>query len=223
MSETGEPARAFKLIPDTEEERARARRIVETGGVVAFRTDTFYGLGADPFHPAGVARINRLKEREGRKPLLVVIGEREDAYRFISEKTNLFDELTKQYWPGSLTVVCKARSTVPEGVTAGSGTIGLRLPGDEAVRALIIACNGALTATSANLAGQPPARTALEVAHYFPRELDLIIDGGEAHTDKPSTVIDVSRGRARLIREGEVARSDLEQTLRELGAELEEI
>lgn len=216
MSETGEPARAFNIAPDTEEERERARRIVETGGVIAFRTDTFYGLGADPFHTAAVERINRLKEREGMKPVLVVISDRQMAARFIAEKTNLFDELTKRYWPGALTVVCKARSTVPEGITAGSGTIGLRLPGDEEVRALIRACAGALTATSANLSGQPPARTALEVARYFPSELDLIIDGGEARTDKPSTVIDVSRGRARLIREGEVTRADLEQTLHDL-------
>jgi L-threonylcarbamoyladenylate synthase len=221
MSETGEPARAFKIVPDTEEERERARRVVETGGVIAFRTDTFYGLGADPFQSSGVERINRLKEREGRKPVLVVIGGREEAFRFIAEKTKLFDELTKRYWPGALTIVCKALSTVPEGITAGSGTIGLRLPNDEDVRALVRACGGALTATSANLAGQPPARTALEVARYFPSELDLIIDGGEARTDKPSTVIDVSQGRARLIREGEVARADLEQTLRELGTELE--
>ncbi|HEY0323690.1 MAG TPA: L-threonylcarbamoyladenylate synthase [Pyrinomonadaceae bacterium] len=221
MSEAGEPERAAQIIPDTEEARARARRVVEAGGVVAFRTDTFYGLGADPFNRAGVERINRLKEREGRKPLLVVISDSEEATRFIAEKTNLFDELTKHYWPGALTVVCKARSTVPEGVTAGIGTIGLRLPFDKEVREFIRACNGALTATSANLAGQPPARTAREVARYFPVELDLIIDGGEARTDKPSTVVDVSRGRARLIREGEIPRSHLEQTLRALGEELE--
>lgn len=221
MSEAGEPEQASQIVPDTEEARTRARRVIEAGGVLAFRTDTFYGLGADPFNPAGVERINRLKEREGRKPLLVVISAREEATRFIAEKTNLFDELTKHYWPGALTVICKARSTVLEGITAGSGTIGLRLPFDKEVRELIRACNGALTATSANLAGQPPARSAQEVARYFPTELALIIDGGEARTDKPSTVIDVSQGRARLIREGEIPRSNLEQTLRTLGEELE--
>lgn len=213
--------RSSGIVPNTEEERARARRLLEAGGVVAFRTDTFYGLGTDPFNASGVRRINLLKEREGRKPVLVVISSPEEAERFISEKTKLFDELTKRYWPGALTLVCKAGSSVPEGITAGSGTIGLRLPDDEEVLEFIRSCGGALTATSANLAGQPPARTALEAAQYFPAELDLIIDGGAARTDKPSTVIDVSRTPARLIREGEIPRSRLEQTLLALGAGLE--
>jgi L-threonylcarbamoyladenylate synthase len=212
---------ASLIVRDTEEERAHARRVIDAGGVLAFRTDTFYGLGADPFNTIGVARINRLKEREGVKPILIVISAREEAERFISEKTELFDEVTSHHWPGALTVVCRARATVSDGITAGSGTIGLRLPADEDVRAFVRACGGALTATSANLAGQPPARTAQEVALYFPAELDLIIDGGVARTDKPSTVLDVTRARARLIREGEIARSYLERTLRAIGAELE--
>jgi L-threonylcarbamoyladenylate synthase len=215
--------RASLIIPDGSETRERARRVIEAGGVIAFRTDTFYGLGADPFNQAGVSRINRLKEREGRKPVLVVISAREEAERFIAERTALFDELTKHYWPGALTVVCQARGEVSEGLTAGSGTIGLRLPFDEDVRALIAACGGALTATSANLAGQPPASTALEVSSYFPTDLNLIIDGGRSRTDKPSTVIDVSQGTARLIREGEIHRADLERTLHALGEELSSI
>jgi L-threonylcarbamoyladenylate synthase len=210
-----------QIIPYGAEARESARRITEAGGVIAFRTDTFYGLGADPFNREGVNRINRLKEREGRKPVLIVISARELAERFIAERSKLFDELTRHYWPGALTVVGKARTEVYDGLTAGSGTIGLRLPDDDEVRKLIAACNGALTATSANLAGQPPASTALDVALYFPNELDLIIDGGTARADKPSTVIDVSQKRPRLIREGEILRADLAGVLTDLGEELE--
>ncbi|HKS28387.1 MAG TPA: L-threonylcarbamoyladenylate synthase [Pyrinomonadaceae bacterium] len=220
MSESG--AHIQGIVPDTVETRERARLVVEAGGVLAFRTDTFYGLGADPFNTAGVHRINRLKEREGRKPVLVVISSMEEAGRFISEKTVLFDELARHYWPGALTIVCKAGAEVTDGITAGSETIGLRVPGDGEVREFIRACGGALTATSANLAGEPPARTALEVARYFPHELDLIVDGGDARTDKPSTVIDATHPhRARLIREGEVERSRLEQSLNTMGVMLE--
>jgi L-threonylcarbamoyladenylate synthase len=219
MSEAS--ASSTEIIPDGSDARERARGIIEAGGVIAFRTDTFYGLGADPFNQAGVTRINRLKEREGRKPVLVVISAREEAGRFVTERSALFDELTKHYWPGALTIVCKARAEVSDGLTAGSGTIGLRLPLDEEVRELISYCGGALTATSANLAGQPPASTAQEVSTYFPTELDLIIDGGRSRTDKPSTVIDVSHDNARLIREGEIPRADLERTLHALGEGLE--
>jgi L-threonylcarbamoyladenylate synthase len=214
-------ARSSQIIPDGDEARERARRVIGQGGLIAFRTDTFYGLGADPFNRSAVARINRLKGREGIKPVLVVISSHSEADRFFAEKTHLFNELATKYWPGALTIVCQARPDVPPEITMSTGSIGLRLPFDEEVRALIGSCGGALTGTSANLAGQPPARTALEVARYFPAELDLIIDGGDARTDKPSTVIDVRQGHARLIREGEIARSDLERTLRAAGAVLE--
>lgn len=203
-----------RIVRDSDDARRLAREVIDVGGVIAFRTDTLYGLGADPFSVEGVGRINHLKEREGKRPVLVVISDRDVAERFIAEKTRLFEELTENFWPGALTVVGRAREEVPKGITAGSGTVGIRLPLDEDVRELVRACGGALTATSANLAGQPPSRTAEEVAAYFPNELDLIIDGGSARTDKPSTVIDVSGDAPRLIREGEIPRSSLERILR---------
>ena len=218
MKERPGLGRPSEIIPVTE--TGRARRVIEAGGVIAFRTDTFYGLGADPFNKEAVARINRLKGREGVKPVLVVVSALEEAERFISEETRLFKKLTEHYWPGAMTVVCNARPTVPRGITAGSGTVGIRLPFDEEVRELVKACGGALTATSANPAGEPPARTAPEVSGYFPSELDLIVDGGAARTLKPSTVIDVSQVHPRLIREGEITRANLEKFLDALGEKL---
>ncbi len=98
-------------------------------------------------------------------------------------------------------------------MTAGTGTVGVRLPADEEAREIARACGGALTATSANPAGRPPARTAQEVAAYFPRGLALIIDGGPARTESPSTVLDVTGPRPRLIREGVLNRGELEKSL----------
>ena len=97
----------------------------------------------------------------------------------------------------------------------------MRLPGDEEVRALVRACGGALTATSANPAGASPARTAREVANYFPEGLALIVDGGETRAEHPSTVLDVNENSARLIREGVITRRELTETLRAIGATLE--
>jgi L-threonylcarbamoyladenylate synthase len=113
----------------------------------------------------------------------------------------------------------KVRREVSGELTAGSGTIGLRLPLDEKVRSLVRACGGALTATSANLAGEPPARTAEEVRRAFPTGLDLVVDGGTASVDKPSTVIDLSGTNVRLIREGIITRSELNLSLSKLGEE----
>lgn len=208
----------MSLIPiqDSEETRARAAQVITAGGVVAFRTDTFYGLGADPFNPKALRRVNSLKGRDGGKPILVVISDADEAERFIN-RSQLFNSISTRHWPGALTIVAEAKPEVAIELTAGSGTVGLRLPDDEAVRAFIRACGGALTATSANLAGEPPARFAEEVASAFSGGLDLIIDGGAAHGNKPSTVLDLSGQHVRLIREGAVSRAELQETLRELG------
>jgi L-threonylcarbamoyladenylate synthase len=210
------------IVADDDDARKRAAKIVAGGGVIAFRTDTFYGLGADPFNRTALKRIARLKEREGRKPILVLISEKPLAQKFIAKRTRLFDELSRRHWPGALTLVAKARDEVPEEITAGTGTIGVRLPDDEDVQEFLRACGGSLTATSANLAGRVPARTAPEVAAYFPTELDLIVDAGSSRTDKPSTVLDVSRENlALLIREGEVSAASLRETLNAIDAQME--
>lgn len=209
------------IHPDSDETRKHAARIIGAGGIIAFRTDTFYGLGANPFNDGAVRALKELKGREDGKPILVVVSDREIVERLIvAARSPLFDAVSESHWPGALTLVAEARPELPEGLTAGGNTIGVRLPGDEAVRALIRACGGALTATSANPPGLPPARTAGEVAQYFSNALDLIVDGGDANTEQPSTVLEVTGTPARLIREGVVTRLELERTLRAIGVEL---
>jgi L-threonylcarbamoyladenylate synthase len=204
---------ASMMMADGPEARARARRVVLAGGVVAFRTDTLYGLGVDPFNRAALGALRALKGREEHKPVLVVLGDAADAGRFTSSGAKLFEALSARFWPGALTLVVAARAEVPAELTARTGTVGVRLPDDSEVRALIRACGGALTATSANRAGQTPTRTAAEVAAAFPNGLDLIIDGGAARSAQPSTVVDVTGAEARLIREGVVAWLDVQSAL----------
>ncbi|HVF51707.1 MAG TPA: L-threonylcarbamoyladenylate synthase, partial [Pyrinomonadaceae bacterium] len=177
-------------------------------------TDTFYGLGADPFKPDAVRLVKQLKGRDDGKPILVLISDETEAARFILTRTELFAALSARYWPGPLTLVVRAREEVPGELTAGTATVGLRLPDDEDVRALVRACGGALTATSANLTGEAPARTAPDVARAFPENLPLIIDGGAARSSLPSTVLDVTGTRARLIREGVLTSDELQHTSR---------
>ncbi len=206
---------------DSEEVRRLASIIIARGGIVAFRTDTFYGLGVNPFDERALRSLNDLKGREA-KPILVVISDRAQAERFVEAKSALFEILAVHYWPGALTIVEKARRELSIELTANTKTIGVRLPNDEQARDFVRACGGALTATSANIAGQSPARTALEVSHAFSNKLDLIADSGEARGGKPSTVIDISKGEARLIREGVVSRRELVQTLEAAGVKLKD-
>ncbi len=192
------------------ETRQHAAEMIAAGGIVAFRTDTFYGLGADPFNHAAVRALRALKGRADGKPVLVVLSDAEVATRFMAERTERFAKLSTRCWPGALTLVVAARPEVPVELTAHTGTIGLRLPADEEVRALVRACGGALTATSANVAGELPARTAAEVAQAFPTGLALIVDGGAARTEQPSTVLDITGKEVRLIREGVVSWREIE-------------
>jgi L-threonylcarbamoyladenylate synthase len=204
------------IIADGDGARERAAREVAAGRVVAFRTDTFYGLGANPFDAAAVAAVNELKGREG-KPVLVLLGDAREASRLVARRSRAFDALAALHWPGALTLVAEARAELPELLTAGTGTIGVRLPADEPARSIVRACGGALTATSANPAGLPPARAAGEAARYFAGGLALVIDGGPSLTELPSTVLDVTSERPRLVREGVVTRRELEETLRNAG------
>ena len=189
----------------------KASEIIASGGVIAFRTDTFYGLGADPFNITAVARLRELKGREENKAILLLISDAEETERLIADRSEAFTRAAQEFWPGPLTIVGYAVTALPEAITAGTGTVGVRLPGDEDVRALVRECGGALTATSANPSGSKPAFSANEVADYFPQGLDLIIDGGGVTTTEPSTVLDTTVSPPRVVREGAIRRNVIEQ------------
>ena len=179
--------------------------IVKEGGVIAFRTDTFYGLGADPFNVVAVARIRELKGREDDKPILLLISDVDQVERLITDQSKHFQDLAARFWPGPLTIVGRANTDLPDGITVGTGTVGVRLPADASVRDLVRECGGALTATSANPAGRDAARSAEEVLNYFPTGIDLIVDGGQVTAIEPSTVVDATVSPPRVIREGAIS------------------
>ena len=146
---------------------SRAAKIVSEGGVIAFRTDTFYGLGADPLNATAVARIKQLKGREENKPILLLLADASVADRFIADRSKAFEDVARKFWPGPLTIVGVAVANLPAEITAGTGTVGVRVPADSEVRELVRECGGALTATSANPSGSEPARSAKEVHRVF--------------------------------------------------------
>ena len=187
----------------------RVAKIVTEGGVIAFRTDTFYGLGADPFNAAAVARIWELKGREENKPILLLLSDANIADRFIADRSKEFEEVAGKFWPGPLTIVGVAVSDLPPEITAGTGTVGVRVPADDDVRDLVRACGGALTATSANPSGREPARSVEDVRDYFGDRLDLVFDGGEVTATEPSTVLDVTTVPPSIVREGVIKAADL--------------
>lgn len=202
---TVDPARPEKAL-------ARCREVVAQGGVISYPTDTFYGLGADPRNPAAVDKLFRVKGRPGNQPILLLIAGNEEAESWASEIPPRAAGLMNRWWPGPLTLVFKARSDTPAELTGGTGTIGLRVPGSGLTRRLLQAVGHALTGTSANRSGRPSLCSAEETAAEIGEWVDLILDGGETPGGSPSTIVDVSSGRPRLIREGAIAYRDIINT-----------
>src|SRR5437763_7672025 len=128
------------ILEQKESSFDRANAVISRGGLVAFRTDTFYGLGADPFNREAVRRIKQLKGREENKPILIIISDYDQLLRFIDGVSPAFELLARQFWPGALTLIGKAHASVPEEITAGTKSVGVRLPDDDRVRALLRRC-----------------------------------------------------------------------------------
>ncbi|HEX9114270.1 MAG TPA: L-threonylcarbamoyladenylate synthase [Nitrospirota bacterium] len=183
---------------------SRCREVIASGGVIAYPTDTFYALGADPQNSAAVKRLFAIKGRQKDQPILLLIADPADAERWAAEITSTAAGLMSRYWPGPLTLVFGAKDGVLPELTAGTGTIGLRVPGSVLARGLIRFIGHALTGTSANRSGRPNVRTAQEAVEEIGGLADLILDGGQTAGGAASTVLDVTAAVPRLIREGAV-------------------
>jgi len=191
----------------------KARRILDAGGVIAFPTDTFYGLGADPADEAALVRVFAAKGRPPGKPLLVLVASPGQAAELAETSTPAAEKLIPAFWPGPLTLVFKARKGLPEILTAGTGTVGLRQPGNDFTLRLLRALGRPLTATSANKSGQPSPRTAGEAAALLDGGVDLVVDAGPTPGGRESTLLDLTVSPPRLLREGAVSRQRIEQAL----------
>lgn len=193
-------------------------RIVRIGGIVAVPTETYYGLGVNPFDERAVDRVLGLKARTEKKPVLVLIGERGQLTSVASEISSVAQLLMDALWPGPLTIILAAHSSLPRNLTAGTGTVGVRLSSCRPLASLLAIC-GPLTGTSANRSGELPAREAHEVQDAMGQEVDLIIDAGPTPGGLPSTVVD-ARETVRVIREGAITRQILQNVLQTHGFSL---
>jgi len=198
-----------------------ASTILRRGGIVAIPTETYYGLGVDPFNPAALGHLAKVKGRADGKPILLLIGAREQLRDLVDYVPPAAEALMEAFWPGPLTIVFPARAGIHELVTAGTGTVGVRWTSLAAL-ADMLQVVGPLTGTSANRAGESPARTAREVQRALGDEIDLIIDAGTTPGGFPSTVIQVLE-QAQIVREGAITRASIRQTLHERGFFLNEV
>jgi L-threonylcarbamoyladenylate synthase len=193
-----------------------SRHLLAGGGILALPTETFYALAVDPYQPRALARLFTLKERSPEKAVLLLVANREMAARAVRETPETGARLMARFWPGPLTLILPAAGDLPDLVTAGSGTVGLRQPRQTVLVDLLAALGFPVTGTSANRAGRKPLTLALEVAREFGEEIDLILDAGPCPGGLPSTVVDVTATPPRLVRPGAVPIRELLELIPDL-------
>lgn len=184
---------------------------LERGEVIAFPTETLYGLGADALDGAAVEKVFQLKGRDATNPIPVLVADRAMLSRLVSQVSPLAEGLIARFWPGPLTIVLPARPDIPRPLVNTNGGIGVRVSSQPIANELVQALGRPITATSANLSGQPAARTVEEARRYFFGVVDVFVDGGTLVSKTGSTVVEIVGERIKIIREGDIARAKLEE------------
>ena len=181
---------------------SKATEIIRDGGLVAFPTETVYGIAADATNPSAIKRIYEAKGRKKSKPILVLISHKDYLSCLVQYVPKRVERLMDAFWPGPLTLVFPALETLPRELLGQGTTIGVRHSSASVAMALCNCVETPITAPSANCSGGVEPLTAEAVADQIGNSIDLILDGGPAPSDIPSTVVDVSNGAPRLIRSG---------------------
>jgi tRNA threonylcarbamoyl adenosine modification protein (Sua5/YciO/YrdC/YwlC family) len=194
----------FRIDPEHPDELALIRTAEEVlrGGIVAFPTDTIYGLGCSLFDTDAVEMLARIKHRDRSHAFISLIPEPLQAWGLGAEVGPVAERLIDRYWPGPLSLILRASPLVPVRVLGRGGTIALRCPMDTLCQRILERIGGPVVSSSANLSGEPPAESAAEVVAVFGNQLDLVLDGGPRRARPPTTLVDVSGERPRLLRRG---------------------
>jgi L-threonylcarbamoyladenylate synthase len=193
---------------------ARAVTLLQAGELVAFPTDTVYGVGAIVWDPVAVSKLYLAKLRPADKAIPVLLSDSSDIALVSRDPSPGALRLAETFWPGPLTLVVPRSPEVPDEVTAGSETLAVRVPDHDLARALIRAAGAPLATTSANLSGQPSPVTAQDVEAQLSGRVATVLDGGLCHGGVPSTIVDLTGPSPRLLRLGPIALDDILSALR---------
>lgn len=182
-------------------ELEKAAEIILRGGLVIYPTETFYALGANALNKEAVEKVFKVKKRSLYKPISVIIADRSWLKELVVEIPEVAIALIENFWPGALTIIFKANPKWPSKLTAGTGKVGIRLSSHPIAQKLVSWVNVPITATSANISGQPPPS---DVKSISLNRINFIISGGSTPGDIPSTIIDVTSIPPLILREGAI-------------------
>jgi len=209
-----------KVLSAEKEAIGVAARILAEGGLVAFPTDTVYGVGAHALQPDAVERIYTAKIRPRDKAIPILLAKPDDLVLVAEGITETAWLLAERFWPGGLTLVLPKKANVPDVVSAGGPTVAVRVPDHPVPLALIAALGAPLAATSANLSGHPSPVTAQEVKAELGGRIELILDGGQCPGGIPSTVLDLSADPPTVLRAGAINVEEIKAALAEQRIEI---
>jgi L-threonylcarbamoyladenylate synthase len=191
----------------------RAAQILRDGGLVAFPTETVYGLGADAANPKAIERLYAVKRRPAEHPVIVHFADAETAFGWAREAPDAARKLAARFWPGPLTLILKRSAQANDFVTGGQDSVGLRVPSHPVAQELLKEFDGAVAAPSANRFGLVSPTTAAHVREDLGADVDLVLEGGPSEVGIESTIVDLSAGSPVLLRPGHLSREDLEAAL----------
>jgi len=196
----------FELNPDNPDPDLvkEIGSLLKNGKIIAYPTDTLYGLGANPFDYDAVHRITILKGRDSAKPFPYIIDRVERLRQWGIHLSPLAEAIAQKFWPGPVSLVVRGSRKLPGHILDANKKICLRVPQNNIARSIAAAARGLIVATSANPGGLAPSRSAREAMEYFRGEIDAIVDGGPSEGAAPSTILDVSKGKVVILREGAV-------------------
>ncbi|MCP1102389.1 L-threonylcarbamoyladenylate synthase [Aequitasia blattaphilus] len=190
-----------------------AGEILRSGGLVAFPTETVYGLGGDALHKEGAKKIYKAKGRPSDNPLIIHIIRLEDLSRIVTGVTPIIEKLLDRFWPGPLTIILKKTEEVPYETSGGLDTVAIRMPDHKIARAIIDSGGGFIAAPSANTSGKPSPTSAAHVVDDLSGRIDMVVDGGEVEIGVESTILDLTVEPPMILRPGAITKEMLEEIL----------
>jgi len=207
------PLGRFDSPPCSEEDLNRAVAVLNSGGVVAFPTETYYGLAVDPLNPLALNHLFTLKQRKISKPILTLVNDPGSLFSLVREIPDVYTPLMERFWPGPLTLIFQAKLNLPTLLTANTSTVGIRQSSHPFAQHLVQGFGRPITATSANISGRHAAIDAHQVRVQFGDKIDLIFDGGRTPGVIGSTIIGQSGNSLKLIREGMISFEEILQSV----------
>ena len=209
-----------KKIHELEFVLEKAVEVITNGGLLAFPTNSVYGLGGDPLNIEVINRIYDIKYRDRSKGLLLLVADTEEAEK-IADFSKISYKLAERFWPGQLTLILKKKepNIIPSEVTASKNTVGIRVPENEIILAILKKLKskgyfGGIIGTSANYSGEPPSISGNEVAKKFLTPIDLIIDGGKTRTRVSTTILDCTTEALKLLRIGVIKEEEIDDFIK---------